>query len=140
MSDSEAEPLVFDYLNWRGEAATRHALPMRTFYAATEHHPQPQWLLEAYDVDRGAVRQFAMKDMRPVGQHLRDVAQKAADSANREAHARDRAQIERLAGLVQRLLEVIPDWDKDDETLAAVQDARLFLDFGDVPVSERGTT
>lgn len=28
------------------------------------YHPEPQWILTAYDVEKGAVRGFAMKDIR----------------------------------------------------------------------------
>jgi hypothetical protein len=54
--------LVITYTNWRGETSERMLMPVRLWYGATEWHPEPQWLLAAYDVDKGAIRDFALKD------------------------------------------------------------------------------
>ena len=56
-------PLVFQYLNWRGERATRRVHPKRVWYGSTEWHPEPQWFLEATDLEKEEVRDFAFKDM-----------------------------------------------------------------------------
>jgi hypothetical protein len=58
-----APPLAFVYRNHRGEVATRRAIPISVRYGSSPWHPDPDWLLEAFDVERGAVRTFAMKDM-----------------------------------------------------------------------------
>lgn len=62
-SSNDAEPLIFTYRNWRGEVATRRAIPQHVYFGATEWHPEPQWLMRAFDVDKGEVRDFAMRDM-----------------------------------------------------------------------------
>jgi predicted DNA-binding transcriptional regulator YafY len=51
------------YTNYRGETASRTILPMRLEYASTEWHPDPQWLMIAYDFDRNAERSFALGDI-----------------------------------------------------------------------------
>lgn len=61
--DSEAEPLVFEYTNHRGVTATRKAHPLHRYIGTTEFYPEPQWLLLAYDLDRGAERVFALAMM-----------------------------------------------------------------------------
>jgi len=61
----EVEPLTFGYTNHRGEYDVRRAVPVRVGFTATEHHPEPQWIMTAYDCDRRAERSFAMKDMTP---------------------------------------------------------------------------
>jgi len=61
-AEPEGEPLTFTYRNWRGEIAERRAIPRRVYFGATEWHPEPQWLLRALDVDKGAERDFALKD------------------------------------------------------------------------------
>lgn len=61
----EAEPLVFMYTNWRGESGLRRAHPRRVYWGSTDWHPAPQWLMEALDADKQAVRVFAMQDMMP---------------------------------------------------------------------------
>ncbi len=39
---------------------------IRLSYGSTEWHREPQWLLEALDVEKGAVRMFAVRDMAPI--------------------------------------------------------------------------
>ncbi|TWA74131.1 hypothetical protein FBZ82_101146 [Azospirillum brasilense] len=60
---AQGEPLVFTYTNYRSETGTRRAIPIRVYHGATEYHPEPQWLMEAHDVDKDAARVFAMRDM-----------------------------------------------------------------------------
>lgn len=52
------------YTNYRGETALRRVVPERIHFASTEWHPEPQWLLDALDVEKNASRSFAMKDIR----------------------------------------------------------------------------
>lgn len=52
------------YTNYRGETALRVIIPERLYFGSTEWHPEPQWLLEAMDVDKEQSRSFAMKDIR----------------------------------------------------------------------------
>lgn len=59
-----AERIVtIDYANYRGERSLRRIVPERIWFGATSWHPEPQWLLEAYDVDRDAYRSFAVRDI-----------------------------------------------------------------------------
>lgn len=67
-------PLDFSYTNYRGEKSVRHVHVINLRWGATEWHPEPQWLLKAYDLDKGAVREFAVKDMQPVGKALNEMA------------------------------------------------------------------
>lgn len=52
------------YTNYRGETALRAIIPERLYFGSTEWHPEPQWLLEATDVEKDQSRSFAMKDVR----------------------------------------------------------------------------
>lgn len=54
------------YTNWRGQTAVRRLQAINLWFGVTEWHPEPQWLLRAADLDREAVRDFALKDMEPV--------------------------------------------------------------------------
>lgn len=58
-----AGPVTIDYVNHKGERAWRRILPVRLYYGVTQHHPEPGWLLVAYDLDRDAARTFAMRDI-----------------------------------------------------------------------------
>ena len=51
------------YTNYRGETSRRKIVPSALRFGATEYHPQPQWLLDAYDVGKQAERTFAMLDI-----------------------------------------------------------------------------
>lgn len=50
------------YTNWRGEKAVRLVMPKRLWFGTTEFHPEPQWLLEVYDIEKQAFRDYALKD------------------------------------------------------------------------------
>jgi predicted DNA-binding transcriptional regulator YafY len=48
------------YTNWRGETAVRRIVPARWLVGSSEWHPESQWLMRAWDVEKGAWREFAM--------------------------------------------------------------------------------
>lgn len=50
------------YTNWKGETELRRFIPQRMYFGSTAFHPEPQWLIEALDVDRQQPRTFTMKD------------------------------------------------------------------------------
>jgi hypothetical protein len=59
----EAAPIaVVYYTNWRGETSRRRIIPKSVRYGSTEWHPEPQWLMLAWDDDKQADREFALKD------------------------------------------------------------------------------
>lgn len=62
---ASGQTVRFRYRNWRGVVAVRSARVLRLIYGATEWHPEPQWLLEAVDLDKDEVRLFALADMVP---------------------------------------------------------------------------
>ena len=57
-------PVVrIDYTNHRGTRSDRVVLPVELRHEATEHHPERQWLLDAWDLGKRALRTFAMQDV-----------------------------------------------------------------------------
>ena len=51
------------YVNYRGEASEREITPLGVLeFKATDWHPEPQWILSAYDHDRKERRDFALAD------------------------------------------------------------------------------
>ena len=54
--------ITMTYRNWRGEISRRTIQPWGVRFDATDWHPEPQWLLEAWDFDKQAVRDFALAD------------------------------------------------------------------------------
>jgi len=57
-----AKSLRFNYTNWRGEAAERWATPISVRFGTSEWHRKPQWLMRAFDHDKGEEREFALTD------------------------------------------------------------------------------
>jgi predicted DNA-binding transcriptional regulator YafY len=65
MAQTEAHvaPLAFSYRNWRGETSERRVIPGPIWYGSTQWHHEPQWLLNARELDKGEQRDFAFKDI-----------------------------------------------------------------------------
>jgi predicted DNA-binding transcriptional regulator YafY len=52
------------YSNHRNEISIRNIVPIESVFKATEYHPEEQWLLRAYDLDRQDERHFAFNNIR----------------------------------------------------------------------------
>lgn len=54
------------YVNYRGEPAYRHVLLYENGlrYGTSEWHKTPQYLLRVHDIEKGADREFAVKDIK----------------------------------------------------------------------------
>lgn len=57
------EEVCFEYTNYRGVTATRRVIPITILFGSSQYHPHPQWLLRAMCMERGAVRDFALRDI-----------------------------------------------------------------------------
>lgn len=57
---SDKSLVQFEYVNHKGERAVRRVRPMRIWFGSTAWHPESQWLLEAFDLDRMATRDFSI--------------------------------------------------------------------------------
>ena len=51
------------YCNWKGERAWRRVIPGRRWYGHTDWHLQDGWLIEAWDLEKNATRDFAVADI-----------------------------------------------------------------------------
>lgn len=65
-----AEPteVTFRYRNYKGEESVRRAIPQEINFQSTQWHPEPQWIMVAFDVDKGDIRGFALQDCDFTGQ------------------------------------------------------------------------
>lgn len=56
------ESVTIDYTNYRGERSLRQIIPRLPYMTlrATAYHPEVQWILTAFDVEKKAERDFAM--------------------------------------------------------------------------------
>lgn len=55
--------VIIDYTNHRGERSKRNIIPAEVVFAYNDWHPEPQWLLRAYDIKKGEDRHFAMNNI-----------------------------------------------------------------------------
>lgn len=56
------EPTTVTYTNWKGETRERRIIPRAIWYGSTKYHTEPQWLVSAFDMEKKAMRDFALKD------------------------------------------------------------------------------
>lgn len=75
-STPEVEPVTLIYTNWKGETGPRRIIPRRIWWGSTEWHPEPQWLITAFDMEKEAERDFALADFH--GTEARALAAEAA--------------------------------------------------------------
>ena len=80
---AEPQPITVDYINWRGEYGRRRIAPIRIVFGSTEWHPEPQWLLEAFDLDKKATRLFTFADMQTLRPPAPDRTAQAPDTEER---------------------------------------------------------
>ena len=59
---ADRQPITFAYKNYKGELSTRSAIPLDTRFGTTEWHPEPGYLFKMYDLEKQAVREFALAD------------------------------------------------------------------------------
>ena len=55
--------VTFEYVNHRGERSIRRIRPIRIWFGSTAWHADAQWLMEAWDLDKQATRDFAMSNV-----------------------------------------------------------------------------
>lgn len=58
-----SDPIIFWYKNYRGEQGYRRAIPISLRFGASDWHKESQWLLLAFDTQKGAEREFALRDI-----------------------------------------------------------------------------
>jgi predicted DNA-binding transcriptional regulator YafY len=51
------------YRNYKGVTGWRKIVPQGIRFASNQWHPEDQWLLEALDLEKGAPRSFAMREI-----------------------------------------------------------------------------
>lgn len=58
-----AKKLRIRYKNWRGEVSIRNIEPRGLWFGSSEWHPEQQWFIQALDLDKNGIRDFALRDM-----------------------------------------------------------------------------
>lgn len=59
----QASPIKVRYTNYRGETAVRTIVPIYFYFGSIEYHPHEQWLIEVWDMQKKALRTYALRDI-----------------------------------------------------------------------------
>lgn len=51
------------YTNYKGATKWRYVKPLQYFYGSTEYHPEKQWFLKVFDIEKEAERTYALNDI-----------------------------------------------------------------------------
>lgn len=146
-----ASPLRFVYTNYKGETALRTVRgPITMHFKATQHHHEPQWIMNAFCLDRNEWRSFAMRDcdfvapgLEALSSDLIDITRlrgnnyrmkyyeahgelvdlQATVAQERKAHEKDLASWEEnYAALKRRLQAATTDLEKAPTRVTAMDD------------------
>jgi hypothetical protein len=55
--------IIFMYTNWKGVTSKRKAIVKGFFFGATDYHNEYQCFIKAFDLDKLAYRDFAVRDI-----------------------------------------------------------------------------
>lgn len=61
---SELPAVQMFYINWKGVPKVVTVKPRKWFFGSTQWHPTPQYLMEAWDVEKGEMRVYAMEGIK----------------------------------------------------------------------------
>lgn len=63
--NSTDETLRFRYKNYKGEVSDRSVIPIRIVVKKSQYHNdgKPCWIMVAFDLDKEALRDFALSDI-----------------------------------------------------------------------------
>lgn len=56
----------FSYKNYKGEFRRRKAIMLGVYWGSNQWHTEPQWLVKGQDLEKNAVRTYALRDIRDV--------------------------------------------------------------------------
>jgi len=138
-------PIAMTYRNYRGEIDQRTVVPTRIWFGSTDWHPEPGWLMAAYDLAKSAHRDFALADCQfanlthpptdaaetPEQRERRwSKAFKELDAANAKVAELEAAL---MTADTNEALELAQGWDDLKESLPSDGHAaaELLFDYGD---------
>lgn len=53
----------FEHINHKGIKSKRNVIPMSLYFGSTKFHPENQWLMVAYNLEKQCERTFALNDI-----------------------------------------------------------------------------
>ncbi|MCP3908148.1 MAG: hypothetical protein GY712_09050 [Oceanicoccus sp.] len=64
MEKPDQKTITILYTNYKGQTDRRDIIPEKIWFGSTQWHPEEQWLMDAHDLGKGALRNFAMIDIK----------------------------------------------------------------------------
>ena len=64
----QTQRVEFTYKNWKSDTRKRKAIMTKIFLGSNEWHKDPQWLADGIDLEKNAMRTFALKDISDIRQ------------------------------------------------------------------------
>jgi len=58
----EEEEIFFGYINYRYEYSIRKVIPLSIDLTSSAYHPEKQWIMKAWDINKKDYRSFALSD------------------------------------------------------------------------------
>ena len=58
------------YKNYEGKVGNRKIIPLEVYFGSNEYHKEEQWLMKVWDLDKKALRDYAVKDIIKIGWDL----------------------------------------------------------------------
>ena len=56
-------PIKVKYKNYQGITSIRTIIPQQIHYGSTDYHKEDQWLLDVFDVEKDALRTYALMNI-----------------------------------------------------------------------------
>lgn len=113
---------IVEYTNWRGETARRTIIPIRMWWGETEWHPQEQWMLTAWDVEKEATRDFAWQDIKPVQNGATSAAVAAQRATPTPVDALVKAAYpDQFLEIAERLIRMEASRDREQKVIDALR-------------------
>lgn len=128
-------PARIDYTNHRNERSVRVINPIRIYYGSTHWHPEDQWLLAAWDMEKNADRIFAMKnvhawDWDPIAcppKYLHQPIGGRQDRIDKSISAQLQQSMERNARMVNRLKKLQAECNDFEPRKTVIDDIDCIL-------------
>ncbi len=115
---ADKKQIQIDYTNHAGIRQFRQILPLRLWWGSTEWHPEEQWILNAFDVGKSAIRSFAVRDINRwnVKPDVVDVSIVKQLQASMERNARMSNRLKRVEKLLSGIDGELPTHASEIDT------------------------
>jgi hypothetical protein len=109
MTNNPGQPIEVLYLNYKGDTSVRRILPLMIWYGSTECHPNEQWFIRAFDLDKQAILDFAFTGfVRPNDRAIQELCHIHAVEVQEICQVHD-AQVQELRNKIAELEKAVSE-------------------------------